>query len=450
LKFDSVLVRDSEGDRRFSIAKLPLRLGTGSDCVIRLPGPGSAAVALLDELDGQAFVQPLGRNAALTINDQPLTATRRLAAGDVIGFYGSRVLIREESTALVCEIQLEDSAYVTRPPDVGAAAGRAPEELIAPTVFQRKREVGIIEDRPPRWRWQHAVAAGIVALLLLSYLLFSARSIKFDVQPAEPDELSISGGWFSMPFGDRVLMREGSYVVHVKKKGYYDVDPALQGDEHPSRTVLIELRKLPGHLTVATDPMVDALVTVDDTQIGKAPFGPIELEPGSHSVAVAAEGYLPFADTMAIPGLGRHQQVSVQLVPRWATSNHDRTCRRHDLQRCRSTRPDAGYIATAGRQPHPVCCARRIQGLGRDSRDAAERTPDPAAHPAGASQCPAAGQYHSARRERNSERALSRPGPAAHRIVTGYRLRHRPVESRLRFHRAQGPADRRRSRGYYG
>lgn len=318
MKFDSVLVRDSEGDRRFSIAKLPLRLGTGSDCVIRLPGPGSAAVALLDELDGQAFIQPVGRNAALTVNQQPLTASRRLVAGDVIGFYGSRVLIREQQTALVCEIQLEDSAYVTRPPDVGAADGRAPEELIAPTVFQRKREVGIVEDRSPKWRWQSMVAAGIGALLLLSYLLFSARSIKFDIQPAEPDELSISGGWFAVPFGDRILMREGSYVVHVKKDGYYDVDQALQVDETPSRTVLIELRKLPGHLTVATDPMVDALVTVDDTQIGKAPFGPVELEPGSHSVAVAAEGYLPFADTLTIPGLGRHQQLSVQLVPRWA------------------------------------------------------------------------------------------------------------------------------------
>ena len=128
-------------------------------------GPGSAAVALLDELDGQAFIQPVGRNAALTINDQPLTATRRLAAGDVIGFYGSRVLIREEQTALVCEIRLEDSAYVTRPPDVAATDGRAPEELIAPTVFQRKREVGIVEDRPPKWRWQSGVAAGIGLLI---------------------------------------------------------------------------------------------------------------------------------------------------------------------------------------------------------------------------------------------------------------------------------------------
>ncbi|MCI0517390.1 MAG: PEGA domain-containing protein, partial [Woeseiaceae bacterium] len=316
MKFDSVLVRDSEGDRRFSTARLPLKLGTASDCVIRLPGPGSAAVALLDELDGQAFIQPIGRSAALTVNEEPLTATRRLQSGDVIGFYGSRVLIREDHETLLCEIRLEDSAYVTRPPD--EAERQAAEELIAPTVFQRKRESGPVVERAPALRWQSVVAGGIAALLLLSYLLFSARSIKFEVQPGEPDELSISGGWFTLPFGDRVLMREGSYVVHVRKDGYYDVDHPLLVDETPSRNVVIELRKLPGHLTIATDPVVDALVTVDDTIVGKAPFGPIELEPGSHSVSVAAEGYLPFADTLSISGLGRHEQVSVQLVPRWA------------------------------------------------------------------------------------------------------------------------------------
>jgi hypothetical protein len=137
------------------------------------------------------------------------------------------------------------------------------------------------------------VAAGFVVLILLSYLLFSARSLQFDVQPPEPDDFSISGGWFTLPFGDRFLMREGSYTVHVKKKGYYDVDQGLVVDETPSRTVRVEMRKLPGGLTVHTNPPVEAVVTVDDSAVGKAPYGPIELEPGIHSVAVAAEGYLP-------------------------------------------------------------------------------------------------------------------------------------------------------------
>jgi hypothetical protein len=318
LKFESVLVRDSEGDRRYSTTKLPLKLGTGGDCVIRVPGPGSAPVALLDELDGQAFIQPVGRNPALTVNGQALAASRRLGDGDLIGFYGSRIRVAVTESDLLLDIQLEDSAYVTRPPAAADAAADAAEELIAPTAFRRAREVGAIETKSTGWGWRSGVAAGFTVLILLSYLLFSARSIQFHIQPGEPDDFSISGGWFTLPFGDRVLMREGSYTVHVRKEGYFNVDQGLVVDETPSRTVLVEMRKLPGRLSFSVDPAVDALVIVDEVQVGKAPFGPVELEPGVHSVSVAAEGFLPFRDQFAGPGLGLQQEVNVQLVPRWA------------------------------------------------------------------------------------------------------------------------------------
>ena len=68
MTFNSVIVRDSEGERRLGMEQLPLRIGTGPDCEIRLPGPGSSAVALLDNLDGAPFVQPVGRGASMQIN----------------------------------------------------------------------------------------------------------------------------------------------------------------------------------------------------------------------------------------------------------------------------------------------------------------------------------------------------------------------------------------------
>jgi formylglycine-generating enzyme required for sulfatase activity len=60
------------------------------------------------------------------------------------------------------------------------------------------------------------------------------------------------------------------------------------------------------------------MVTVNDTRIGAAPFGPVELEPGIHSVTVQAERFLPFSQRLDVPGLGLHQQLDVQLVPLWA------------------------------------------------------------------------------------------------------------------------------------
>ena len=317
MNFDAVLIRDGEGERRFNPAELPLRLGTGSDCEIRLPGPGSGAVALLDQLDGQPFVQPAGRSGVVTINGEPLTTSRRLQTGDQLEFFGTRVQVAESGGTISLQVHLEDSAYVTRPPELPGAA-TPQEESIAPTAFRRAADVSAESTRRRSYTWQSAVAAAIAFLILVSYLLFSAKSIQFEIRPAEPDSFAISGGWFRLPFGDRILMREGTYTVHVQKEGYYEINQTLQVDVTPSRTVLIELRRLPGFLTVATDPAMEALITVNDNLIGAAPYGPVELEPGTHSVTVRAERFLPFADRVEIPGLGLHQELQVQLVPQWA------------------------------------------------------------------------------------------------------------------------------------
>lgn len=318
MKFNAVIVRDSEGDRRFDVDRLPLRLGTGSDCDIRLPGPGSSAVALLDELDGEPFVQPIGRGAALLIGGQPLVASRRLSDGDELEFYGSSVVVGQVDDAMLLHVRLEDSAYVTKPPEHPASAATVLEEEIAPTTFRRSEEAVPVESKVGGFRWQTVVTAVIGVLIAVSWLLFTSKSIEFDVQPAGADNLSVSGGWFRFPVGDRMLMREGTYTVNVSKEGYYDVSQSIQVDSAPSRTIMIEMRRLPGKLTVMTDPPVEAMVTVNEDKIGRAPYGPLELEPGTHMVSVTADRFLPYTQALAVPGLGLHQYLDVQLVPQWA------------------------------------------------------------------------------------------------------------------------------------
>ena len=318
MKVAAVVIRDAEGERRITLDRLPLRLGTGSDCEIRLPGPGHSAVALIDELDGEPFVQPVGRTG-IEINGNPLATSKRLTAGDELTFFGSRVVIGEDARqedALVVTVRLEDSAYVTRPPERDADSGPG-DETIAPTAFRRVAEVTTAAPASNAYRWQAAVGTGIVLLLFVSWLLFSSKSIQFQIDPGEPDQFSVSGGWFRLPVGNRLLLRPGSYTVNVQKAGYYEVNQTLEVGDEPSRTVRIELRKLPGKLTVLTDPVTEAIVTVDDTNVGPAPYGPLVLEPGVHSVSVTADRFLPFSDRIVVPGLDRYQELYVQLVPRW-------------------------------------------------------------------------------------------------------------------------------------
>ena len=89
MSFDHLIIRDVEGQRRLDTDSLPLRIGTGSDCELRLPGPGGGPVVMLDILDGEPFVQPVGRDDAVTLNGEPLAASRRLRDKDELAYFGS-------------------------------------------------------------------------------------------------------------------------------------------------------------------------------------------------------------------------------------------------------------------------------------------------------------------------------------------------------------------------
>ncbi len=318
MKYDQLFIRDLEGERRITPSELPLRVGTGSDCTLRLPGPGGAPVALLDLLDGVPFVQPVGRGTSLLINGSPLEASRRLQNGDELEFFGSRIRAVIDDTRALLDVKLEDSAYVTKPPEVADDAGLPDDEAIAPTAFRRAAETAAQIDTSTRSPLKVILGSGLALLLLASYLLFSSKSVEFEIEPPQPDAFDIDGGWFRLPIGDRTLLRKGNYAVNVRKQGYYDIDQSFVVGDEQSMTVNLKMRKKPGGLVVVAEPPVDAIVTVNNDQVGQAPFGPLRLEPGTHSVRVESERFLPFTDLVQMPGLERVERLHVQLVPRWA------------------------------------------------------------------------------------------------------------------------------------
>ena len=318
MSFDHLIISDVDGKRRVAASNLPLRVGTGSDCELRLPGPGGGPVMLLDLLDGAPFVQPFGRDNLVQINGMPLVTSTRLNDQDELQYFGSRIRIAANDDGLTLHVHLEDSAYVTQPPELPGETAAVEDKAIAPTAFRRAAETHAATAETHHSPLKTIVAISLAVLLTTSYLLFSSASIQFDVTPAEPDDISISGGWFRFPIGDRILLRGGEYTVNVEKQGYYDISQSFVVGDEPSKTIAIRMRRLPGRLSVITDPPVDAVVSIDSSTVGKTPYGPAELQPGEHSVSVRAERFLPFGDVISVPGLGKHEQLFVQLVPRWS------------------------------------------------------------------------------------------------------------------------------------
>ena len=221
MSFEKLVIRDVEGEHIYGEDKLPLSVGTGSNCQLRLPGPGGDPVALLDLLDGLPFVQPVGRNNSLHINGAPLETSRRLVDGDALQFFGSEIRVAINDSDLVLDVRLEDSAYVTRPPTAPDSQALPDDEAIAPTAFRRAAASSLADDAGKRSPLKMIVGGALIALLTMSYLLFSAVSVEFDINPVDPDSLDIDGGWFHLPVGGRVLLRKGNYTVNVEKQGYY-------------------------------------------------------------------------------------------------------------------------------------------------------------------------------------------------------------------------------------
>ncbi|MGB5258231.1 MAG: FHA domain-containing protein, partial [Woeseiaceae bacterium] len=212
MKFDDLYIRDLEGERRIAASQLPLRVGTGTDCAVRLPGPGGAPVALLDLLDGVPFVQPVGRDTALTLNGEPLETSRRLQGGDEMLFFGSRIQVLIDGERVLLDVKLEDSAYVTKPPQL-ADDDIPDDEAIAPTAFRRAAATAAQAEISRKSPLKMVLGSGLAMLLFASYLLFSSKSVDFEIDPRNPDEFNIDGGWFRLPIGDRTLLRKGSYSV---------------------------------------------------------------------------------------------------------------------------------------------------------------------------------------------------------------------------------------------
>lgn len=318
MSFDHLFIKDVEGERRIAAIDLPLRVGTGSDCALRLPGPGGGPVMLLDLLDGAPFVQPFGQDDSMQLNGEPLSASTRLEDRDELKFFGSRILVSATADRLTLDVRLEDSAYVTQPPESRGDASAAEDETIAPTAFRRAAETHATVAQAHRSPLKMIIGVALAVLLGSAYVLFTSKSVQFDVNPAQPDDIQISGGWLRIPIGNRILLRTGEYVVSVKKRGYYAVSQNFVVGDEPSQTIEIKMRRLPGRLTVVTDTPVDAVVSIDNSLVGNSPYGPVELQPGEHSVSVQADRYLPFGDVVTVPGLGKIEELHVQLVPRWS------------------------------------------------------------------------------------------------------------------------------------
>ena len=198
-----------------------------------------------------------------------------------------------------------------------------PTERIEAAAFQPLAEDS---GTPGRRLRPVAVAGAAVAVLFLLALgfLLTARSVEIAVVAEAPASIDIDG--FALPFGQRFLVRPGSYPLAVSAEGYEPHRGTLEVVSAETQRYEVTLQPLPGQVTFAGLPP-GALLTLDGealtgtgSAVGAAssPRQTFQLAAGEHALRVEAPRYQPLETTLTVTGRGIAQTINLELAPAWA------------------------------------------------------------------------------------------------------------------------------------
>lgn len=168
---------------------------------------------------------------------------------------------------------------------------------------------------PPRRpdRQQITIGAILVAVAMFVWFLLGAESLRIETVPEEAD-VDIDGG-LHVTLGRSVLLRAGDYRLSATAAGYRPLAQPLSIKDG-SNTIRLTLEKLPGRITLRTEP-VAARLQVDGKDIGQSNAAPIEIAAGLRRLRVEAERFLPLEQDLEVEGLGKEQSLSLRLAPGW-------------------------------------------------------------------------------------------------------------------------------------
>jgi formylglycine-generating enzyme required for sulfatase activity len=312
----TITVEDNGRRREFGAGELPVTFGAGVDADVALDGVhGSIQVGRLDDV---FFVQP-GRAARnVRIAGAPLTGTSALRDGDVIAFDRARMTCRVAASALTIRVERIVTAGDTAPPDLDelARGGRAADIAITPIAF-KPGAAGAARAERRVSKGTIGAAAAFVVLVTGAWFAFTAKSVALDIQPP-PAELSLPSTLLKLKIGERFLVRSGSHRVVAALPGYYPLDAEIEVGAPADQTIALTLTKLPGLVTITTEPEVGAQVLLDGMPLGVTPLVDAELTPGVHRLEFGAERHLAEVRELEVRGGGERQSLAATLTPDWA------------------------------------------------------------------------------------------------------------------------------------
>ena len=186
-------------------------------------------------------------------------------------------------------------------------------DQLAATAFEPLSQSSEQKQRVNATQIALGVAGVLIAALL--FFLFTARSLTLNIDAeAEPD-FSLSG--LNWSFGERLLVRPGSYTLSINAEGYHPYEQTITVGDADTQQLDIRLAPLPGTVTIATQPAGGEII-LDELSLGAAPLVDLTLEAGVYRVEAVLDRYQRWQGQIDVVGRNQSQTVDVVLLPDWA------------------------------------------------------------------------------------------------------------------------------------
>ena len=117
---------------------------------------------------------------------------------------------------------------------------QTPQERLAAATFEPRQAV-IVEKTAKLQPRLVVLALGTLVLAYALFFLLTAKSVAVTSETVTPIDINVGG--LALPFGDRLLIRPGTYPLTITAEGYFPFQGTLEVDsaDVQNRAVLIFL-----------------------------------------------------------------------------------------------------------------------------------------------------------------------------------------------------------------
>ena len=164
------------------------------------------------------------------------------------------------------------------------------------------------------------ISFGLMGLLALGtigavvmLLLYLSKPVVFTIDPTD-SEIRVSG--LSFNIGENYLFLKGDYQLEATKTGYFPLSYQFSVNDTDNQEISLELLPLPGNIEL-TSTLSDITVSIDNQQEILAPAMLRDISQGVHQLSIRKYRYFPLDQEIIVEGLGKTQQLNIDLKPAW-------------------------------------------------------------------------------------------------------------------------------------